>query len=95
MALSMLPPDTYPVHHSDCGSQYCSHLYVEELHCYENAHAERLNGIVKQEYGLGFAFRSKKQALEAVDEAVFLYNTKRPHTALKFETPEQMHRLVA
>jgi transposase InsO family protein len=108
MALSQLPNGAFPVHHSDRGSQYCSHLYVgelqagqlkismtEEMHCYENANAERLNGILKQEYGLGFSFRGKKQALAAVDEAVFLYNTKRPHLALKFETPEKMHRMVA
>jgi transposase InsO family protein len=108
MALSKLPEGAFPVHHSDRGCQYCSHLYVEELqshsfgismteelHCYENANAERLNGILKQEYGLGFAFRVKKQALAAVDEAVFLYNTTRPHTALKFETPENMHRMAA
>jgi transposase InsO family protein len=108
MALSKLPDGAFPVHHSDRGSQYCSHLYVgelqahalnismtEEMHCYENANAERLNGIVKQEYGLGFSFRSKKQALYAVDEAVFLYNTRRPHVALNFETPEHMHRLAA
>jgi transposase InsO family protein len=68
---------------------------TEELHCYENAHAERLNGILKQEYSLGCSFRSKKQALAAVDEAVFLYNTKRPHLSLNYETPEKMHRWVA
>jgi len=108
MALSKLPSGAFPVHHSDRGSQYCSHLYVEklqartlgismteEMHCYENANAERLNGILKQEYGLGFSFRNKKQALEAVDGAVFLYNTRRPHTALKFGTPEQAHRMAA
>jgi transposase InsO family protein len=108
MALSKLPAGSHPVHHSDRGSQYCSHLYVgklrerslgismtEDMHCYENANAERLNGILKQEYSLGFSFRSKKQALEAVDGAVLLYNTKRPHTALKFETPENMHRMAA
>jgi transposase InsO family protein len=108
MALSTLPPGVFPVHHSDRGCQYCSHLYVkelqehscrismtEDLHCYENANAERLNGILKQEYGLGFAFRIKTQALEAVDEAVLLYNTKRPHAALKFQTPENMHRMAA
>jgi transposase InsO family protein len=107
-ALSQLPDGVFPARHSDRGGQYCSHLYVgelrarqlkismtEELHCYENANAERLNGILKQEYGLGFSFRGKKQALAAVDGAVFLYNTKRPHTALKFETPEKMHGLAA
>jgi transposase InsO family protein len=107
-ALSELSKGTFPVHHSDRGCQYCSHRYVEklrahglvvsmteELHCYENAHAERLNGILKQEYSLGCSFRSKQQALAAVDEAVFLYNTKRPHLSLNYETPEKTHRRVA
>jgi transposase InsO family protein len=108
MALANLPAGASPVHHSDRGCQYCSHRYVgtlrerglaismtEELHCYENAHAERLNGILKQEYGLGLSLRSKKQALRAIDEAVVLYNTRRPHVALNFETPEYMHRKIA
>jgi transposase InsO family protein len=107
-ALKELPAGAAPIHHSDRGCQYCSHRYVEklqaqglsismteELHCYENAHAERLNGILKQEYGLGYSFRSKKQALATVDEAVFLYNTRRPHQALNYETPEKMYRRVA
>jgi transposase InsO family protein len=50
---------------------------------------------LKQEYGLGISLRSKKQALRAVNEAVVLYNTRRPHLALHFETPENMHRRVA
>jgi transposase InsO family protein len=74
MALVSLPDGASPVYHSDCGCQYCSHLYVgklceqglaismtEELHCYENAHTERLNGILKQEYGLGVSLRSKNR----------------------------------
>jgi transposase InsO family protein len=68
---------------------------TEEPRCYENAHAERLNGILKREYGLGVSPRSKKQALRAIDEAVILYNTRRPHAALNFETPENMRRRVA
>jgi hypothetical protein len=66
-----------------------------ETHCYENTRAERLNGILKQEYGLGCSFPGKKQALAAIDEAVFLYNTGRPHPSLNYETPEKMHRRVA
>jgi transposase InsO family protein len=108
MALGEVPVGSFPVHHSDRGGQYCSHRYVEklkahglsismteEMHCYENAPAERLNGILKQEYGLGYSFRSKEQALAAVSEAVFLYNTRRPHRALNYETPENMHCRVA
>jgi transposase InsO family protein len=58
-----------------------------EMHCYENARAERLNGILKQEYVLGCAFRNKRQALSAIAEAVFLYNTKRPRLSLHYESP--------
>ena len=69
---------------------------TEEMHCDENANAERLNGILKQDYGVGVSLRSKEQALRAmIDEAVVLYNTRRPHVALNFETPEPMHRKIA
>jgi hypothetical protein len=44
--------------------------------CYENAHAERLNGILRQEYGLGYPFLNKQQTLAAVNEAAFLQNTQ-------------------
>jgi transposase InsO family protein len=68
---------------------------TEELHCYENAMAEQVNGILKQEYYIGSCFRNKDQAKEAVKEAVYLYNTMRPHMSLDYETPEKMHRIAA
>jgi transposase InsO family protein len=68
---------------------------TEELRCYENARAERLNGILKQKYSLGCSFRSKEQALAAVGEAVSLYNTRRLRLSLNYETPETMHRRAA
>jgi transposase InsO family protein len=68
---------------------------TEQMHCDENAYAERLNGILKQEYSLGSSFLRKKQAHAAIEEAVFLYNTKRPHLSLNYETPEKMHCWVA
>jgi transposase InsO family protein len=108
MALASLRCGEKPVHHSDRGCQYASHRYVgklreaglpismtEALHCYENAMAERVNGILKQEYYLGFCFRNKNQAKEAVKEAVSLYNTKRPHMSLDYETPEKVHGIAA
>jgi len=108
MALASLRCGAKPVHHSDRGCQYASHLYVgklkeaglqismtEELHCYENAMAERVNGILKQEYYIGFCFKNKDQAKKAVKEAVFLYNTRRPHKSLDYETPEKMHGTAA
>jgi transposase InsO family protein len=92
------------IHHSDRGVQYCSHDYVkilkgkkigismtEENHCYENAMAERVNGILKDEYLLDRTFKDFSHAQKACTEAIGLYNTRRPHWALKFKTPEQMH----
>ena len=66
---------------------------TEENHCYENSHAERLNGILKQEYGLGDTFVSKALVQPAVSQAVVLYNQYRPHTALGYRVPEQVHRV--
>jgi putative transposase len=108
MALACLPEGSRPIHHSDRGSQYCSHEYVKQLkdrgmpvsmteedHCAENALAERMNGILKQEYFLNYEFRTVAQARKAVDEAVHLYNTRRPHRSLKLRTPEQVHKRAA
>ena len=106
-AVKELVDGMFPMHHSDRGSQYCSHVYTgrlrehglgismtEENHCYENAKAERVNGILKQEYGLGSPFRTKKQAIASVDQAVMLYNTRRPHLSLKYKTPEEVHQAL-
>jgi putative transposase len=92
------------VHHSDRGIQYCCHGYVDMLrsykfgismtqenHCYENASAERLNGILKQEYGLGGRFLSKADVKRSVIEAVGLYNWRRPHQALGYRVPMAVH----
>ena len=108
VALKGLPKEAKLIHHSDRGSQYCCHEYVGKLkskkiqvsmtetnHCAENAQAERVNGILKQEYFLNCEFRNYKQAKQAVKEAVHLYNTRRPHRSLNLSTPEEVHRLVA
>lgn len=108
MALKEKPALVFPIHHSDRGSQYCSHDYVEKLksrnmkismteerHCAENAMAERVNGILKQEYFLNCEFRTMDQALKAVKEAIHLYNTRRLHRSLAYRTPEQVHRTAA
>jgi len=108
MAMEQLPGDRYPIHHSDRGCQYCCHEYVEllngrglsismteEMHCYENAMAERVNGILKQEYELDATFRTKEQAARAFMEAVELYNNRRPHLSLNYRTPEEVHRRAA
>lgn len=103
-ALAELPMGKHPLHHSDRGSQYCCHAYVELLvehglevsitelrHCYENAKAERVNGILKQEYGLDQSFRTKAQAAAAFKQAVNLYNHCRPHQNLAYRFPAQVH----
>lgn len=108
MALQGKPKEVRPIHHSDRGSQYCSHVYVKELssnglfismtekdHCAENALAERVNGILKQEYGLGYRFKDVEHIRQAVKQAVWLYNTKRPHYSLDLETPDYVHRKAA
>jgi len=68
---------------------------TEENHCAENSVAERLNGILKQEYGLGRTFLTRTQARKAVEQAVWLYNNRRPHTTLQMQTPAQVHNKAA
>ena len=88
------------VAHSDRGCQYASHAYrelldtlgwkssmTEELHCYENAMAERLNGILKGEYFLDRHFKTKAEAHKAIAEAIWVYNHRRLHESLGYKTP--------
>ena len=92
------------IHHSDRGFQYCSHPYTDFLkdreikismtkngNCYENALAERVNGILKNEFNLDYTFNSKEQAMKTVNESIYLYNEHRPHWALNLQTPQQVH----
>ncbi len=92
------------IHHSDRCVQYCSGLY-QSLHerygvkcsmtdgydCYQNALAERVNGILKGELLLQSP-QDLTQAREMVREAVDIYNAERPHHALKYRTPDAVHR---
>ena len=104
MALKQLRPGEQPIHHSDRGVQYCCHEYVNRIataglamsmtetdHCAENALAERMNGILKSEYGLDQRFKTKVQVREAVDQAIHLYGTRRPHSSLDNRFPAQVH----
>lgn len=92
------------IHHSDHGIQYTAHLYHDQLkavgmltsmgevgNCYENALAERMNGILKGEYLLDDLFVSFEQALLAVKEAVRLYNHERPHWSLGLACPTHVY----
>lgn len=107
MALADLPRGAKPIHHSDRGCQYCSHRYLEKLesgglrvsmteknHTAENALAERMNGILKGEYGLAGEFQSTQAVRRAVDQAVYLYNNRRPHSALRYQFPAMVHTVA-
>ena len=91
------------IHHSDRGSQYASDAYQAALNkakmrcsmtdgydCYQNALAERVNGILKDEF-LFVLPDDGAQARLLVDQAVYLYNEERPHLTLNYLTPNQVH----
>ena len=96
------------IHHSDRGIQYCSNVYTNELkrkkidismtednHCYENAIAERVNGILKDEFYLDQTFFSVVHAKKAAKNAIKLYNSKRLHLSLEYKTPNYVHQHAA
>ena len=99
-ALKAARPAVGLVHHSDRGIQYCSNAYVNELkkrhikismteenHCYENAIAERVNGILKDEFYLDQCFFDTTHASMATRNAIDIYNHKRLHLSLGYKTP--------
>jgi putative transposase len=103
-AIHQCPDCSGLIHHSDRGFQYCSNEYVKRLHaqsiqismaeagnCYENALAERVNGILKQEYGLDERFADLPQALRVTREGIKSYNEERPHWSLKLRIPSMVH----
>jgi transposase InsO family protein len=92
------------IHHSDRGTQYTAVAYRQTLaqagilssmtqhgSPYENALAERVNGILKHELQLGAVFTTQSQLEAQVHYAIFAYNHLRPHTALQYQTPAQVH----
>ena len=92
------------IHHSDRGIQYCSERY-QQLHrrhgvscsmtdgydCYQNALAERVNGIIKNEYLIRKP-GNINEAKTMVDESIRAYNQLRPHLSLQYKTPDEVHR---
>lgn len=103
-ALKQLPTGNRIIHHSDRGIQYCSNVYTRILkknkisismaakgNCYENAMAERVNGILKGEFYLDYNFKDLKHAKKTSKQAIELYNEKRFHLALNMKTPNQVH----
>jgi putative transposase len=104
MALRGRKSDQRLVHHSDRGIQYCSSYYqaIHSRHglrcsmtdgydCYQNALAERVNGILKGELLLHRPV-DLEQARCMVRESIEIYNAERPHLSLKMQTPDEVHR---
>jgi putative transposase len=100
MALQDVGEPEKLIHHSDRGLQFCSPAYTnilqsnkiaismtEENHVYENAIAERVNGILKTEFMLGEKLKSFQYAYNLTKQAIQTYNEKRLHTTLNFQTP--------
>jgi transposase InsO family protein len=93
------------IHHSDRGIQYCCGGYTALLRKhhiaismtqngdpYENALAERVNGILKQEFNLNNTYPSLQSAQQTVDQSIKYYNELRPHLSLQLRTPLQVHQ---
>lgn len=104
MALRQTKEPSELIHHSDRGIHYCCKDYIrilqkhnvrismtEQDHVYVNAIAERINGILKDEYCLGETLQSKEMARILVKEAVQTYNQNRPHMALGYCTPKSVY----
>lgn len=91
------------IHHSDRGLQYCASVYQNALKkhnvkpsmtdgydCYQNALAERINGILKQEF-LIYKCNNSKELNQLIKESINTYNNKRPHLSLNMKTPNFIH----
>ena len=94
------------IHHSDRGVQYCSGAYVDILmscgisismtqngNPYDNALAERMNGIIKSEFFPRRCYQNHKEAKKAIEKIITVYNSKIPHGSLNYMTPEKAHLL--
>jgi transposase InsO family protein len=108
MAIRQLPRGTRGVyHHSDRGVQYCSDEYVKLLNKNyfkismtesgdprENAVAERVNGILKEEWLNNMTFKTMEEVLLELNKVIKIYNHNRPHSSLDMQTPDQAHTLT-
>jgi putative transposase len=103
-ALDQKPAETIVIHHSDRGIQYCSHEYVALLQKnnamismtqsgdpLENAIAERVNGILKTEL-ISSSYEDIDKASLSIARAITIYNYKRRHSSLNYQTPDEAHQ---
>ena len=104
MALKPVTKSNTLIHHSDRGVQYCCQAYTQLLHSrgvqlsmtqngdvYQNAIAERVNGILKIEFLLNHTFGSIQQATANAKQSVAIYNNERPHLSLGYQTPQDVY----
>lgn len=104
MALKQLQSTRDIYHHSDRGIQYCCSRYVnclqkhnikismtENSDPYENAIAERINGILKTEWLYDMSLKNFEDANRAIKNIIPIYNTQRPHTSIEMLTPNEAH----
>jgi len=102
-AYRLAKPAAGLIHHSDHGIQYCCKEYTDLLkkldikasmtsdrHCYDNAVAERINGILKQEFGLGRVLPSLEASRKLLRNGINLYNSERLHASLGYKTPNHV-----
>ena len=103
MAARQSPAPVKLIHHSDRGVQYCSYEYVKLLQGknikismtengdpLENAIAERVNGILKEEY-LQVKYDCFEDAQKSIARTVTIYNSLRPHSSCDMKTPNEAH----
>lgn len=108
MAIKGLDESNAIIHHSDRGSQYCCHDFLkafknqgvafsntDDAHVYQNAVAERVNGILKDEYHLDATFMNIKNVIKTVKQVVYTYNNLRPHMSIEYQTPQSVYDMVA
>lgn len=101
MALKTYSGDQQLILHSDGGGQYYSKKFLKLTKnrvinsmaetVYENAHAERINGIVKNEYLIPWDPQNFSQLWKQLNQAVTNYNQNRPHRSLNLKTPSEIH----
>ena len=108
MALDLRGIDNYDqklIHHSDKGSQYISNDYTDLLSnfgiqismcniVYENAHIERVNGIIKNQYLYRWEINNFNQLRKKLRDAVWAYNFEKPHGSLGKLTPVEFEESI-
>ena len=104
MAIRPVTKSDALIHHSDRGIQYCCQAYTQLLDSrgvqlsmtqngdvYQNAVAERVNGILKMDFLLNHTFGSIQQATANAKQSVAIYNNERPHLSLGYQTPQDVY----